>query len=167
MIFFAFLASLATLWEPLGLPVWQFSRSFSEFLQIFHKKNSPKLLSIQKNRVFFDAPCSWTLKINENRWKAIVFSMILLIFTDSHFQLVGTNSGQFLNDFEWICPLKWLWRHWFASPWPLLGQSGDSFQFPWGNLETPQSSIFDAFPCLGNIFCDLGPPRHLPRQFFQ
>ena len=77
----------------------------------FPQKNSPKLLSIQKYYVFFDFPCSWTPKIIENHGKTIVFSMILLISQISHFQPVGTNSGQFLNDFEWICPLKWLWRH--------------------------------------------------------
>ena len=77
----------------------------------FPQKNSPKLLSIQKYRVFFDFPCSWTPKIIENHWKTIVFSMILLISHISYFQPIGTDSRQFLNDFEWTCPLKWLRRH--------------------------------------------------------
>ena len=37
---------------------------------IFPQKNSPKLLSIQKYRVFFDFPCSWTPKIIENQRKS-------------------------------------------------------------------------------------------------
>ena len=41
-----------------------------------------------------------------NQRKTIVFSMILLVSQISHFQPVGTNSGQFVNGFEWICPLK-------------------------------------------------------------
>jgi membrane glycosyltransferase len=52
MIFFAFLASLATLCEPLGLPIWQFFRSFSQFLEIFHKKAAPSYL-VSKNTAFF------------------------------------------------------------------------------------------------------------------
>ena len=49
-------------------------------------------------------------------------------------------------------------------PLPLLGQSGNNFQLPWGNLGIPQSSILDALPGIGSIFCDLAPPR---RRFFK
>ena len=98
-------------WGASGPPYLAIFPIFFAISANFPQKNSPKLLSMQKYRDFFDFPCSWTPKIIENHWKTIVFSMILLISHISHFQPVGTNSGQFLNDFEWICPLKWLWRH--------------------------------------------------------
>ena len=50
-------------------------------------------------------------------------------------------------------------------PLASLGSNWGQLSASLGNLGSPQSSIFDALPCLGNIFCDLGPPRRLPNRF--
>ena len=103
MIFFAFLMSLDTLWEPLGLPVWQRFRSFLQFLQnVREQKTAPSYL-VSENTVFFSI---FHAREHQKSLKNQCFSMILLISQISHFQPVGANSGQFLNDFEWICLLK-------------------------------------------------------------
>ena len=48
----------------------------------------------------------------------------------------------------------------FGSNWGQLSAS-------LGNLGSPQSSIFDALPCLGNIFVAWDPPDAFEGRFFK
>ena len=104
MIFFAFLASLATLWEPLGLPIWQFSRSFSQFQQIFHKKTAPSYF-VCKNTVIFSIfrarEHQKSLKIVE---KPLFFQWFCWFHIFHIFSLSAPILGNFSMIFIWFAP---------------------------------------------------------------
>ena len=136
---------------------------FSILSANFLQKNSLQATYHPKKSSFPDLPCSRTPKIIENQWKTIAFFDDFDDVTFFIFSACWHQFWKFCYAFEWIWPLKWSWRLSFAFPWPLLGPSEDNFQLPWGDLETYRSSFFDGVPCLGNIFCDFGPPRRLPR----
>ena len=93
--------------------------------------------------------------------------MILLISQLSGFQPVGINSGQLFQWFSMDLALKMIAEALFCFPLASLGSIREQLSASLGNLGSPHSSIFDASPCLGNMFCDLRPPRCLPRQMFQ
>ena len=152
-------------WRP-GPPCLAMFPIFFVIYAKFPPKNSPKLLSIQKYRVFFDFPCSWTPKIIENHWKTIVLFNDFADFTDFTFSACWHQFWAISQRFWMDLPLKMTVKGLICLPLASLGSIWGQLSASLGNLGSPQSWIVDALPCLGNIFCDLVPPRRLPRQIF-
>ena len=159
--------SLCVLWEPLGSLVSEFSRRFFAISAKLKQNISLQATYYQKNA------CFWWFSMLQNtkkHWKPL---KNLCFFNDFAYFTAFRFSAcwhQFWPIFQWFSvdlALKIIVEALICFPLASLGSNWGQLSASLGNLGSPQSSIFDALPCLGNIFCDLGPPRCVPRQIFQ
>ena len=118
-------------------------------------------------RVFIDFPCSRTSKSIENHRKNICLFDDFADFTAFRFSACWHQFWLIFQRFSMDLALKMIAEALICFSLASLGSIWEQLSASLGNPGSPQSSIFDASPCLGNIFCDLGPPRRLPIKIFR